>query len=484
MKTHAWRVIRLILVTLSLVPFAAAHAQQVPAASQTGGEAEDATMEEVVVTGSRIVRSSFETSTPVAVFDSDFLAETGETNLADVFRKIPAIGIGLGPDSSVFDQDPGATFVNLRNLGIERTLVLVDGRRRVPGTKFSGAVDVSTIPVSMIERLEIMTGGGSAVYGADAVTGVVNIILKKDFEGVEASVTGGWSDNGGADSTQASLLAGSPFASGSGRFTFGASYNKQDPLFPLDRDWSAEPNGYMLFGADPDSSSFVTTLDNYRFTDTAEGGAFWALSPDYTSCARYTVDPNLRVTENDYYPFDDPVLGAQCASWIAAGGDGFSESVYGQLRSEIEMTTAMGTLEYDFSDTLTGFVNLDMARGESFTLGQPAFDYDTVVLRSNPIIPADVAALMDAQAFFNGGALFVSGTHANLGPVSTKNERDTFTLALGLRGDIGKFHWDAAYQRGEFDIDTTIVNDRREERYFAAIDVISDPQGGAPVCRD
>ncbi len=363
---------------------------------------EDSALEEVIVTGSRIARSGFDSSTPVTVFDSDFLTENGETNLSDVFKRIPAIGIGLGPDSSVFAPDPGATFINLRNLGIERTLVLVNGRRRVPGTRFSGAVDVSTIPVSMIDRMEIQTGGGSAIYGADAVTGVVNIILKRDFEGFEASATAGWSDDGGADSEQASLLAGFHFADDKGRFTFGASYSKQDPLFPLDRDWSAEPDGYMLFGADPNSSSFVSTLDNYRYTSTAVGGTFWALSPDYSSCARYTVDPNLRVTENDFYPFDDPALGPQCASWLASGGDGFNESVYGQLRSEVKMTTAMANLEYDFSDNLMGFVTLDLATGESTTQGQPTFDYDTVVLRSNPLLPPDVAALMDAQEFFLG----------------------------------------------------------------------------------
>lgn len=484
MGDQARLVLRQALILLFMFPFAAANGQQIAADNELEGEAEGAEIEEVIVTGSRIVRTGFETSTPVAVFDSEFLAETGETNLADVFRKIPAIGVGLGPDSSVFAPDPGATFVNLRNLGIERTLVLIDGRRRVSGTKFSGAVDVSTIPVSMIERLEVMTGGGSAVYGADAVTGVINIILKKDFEGVEVSGTAGWSDDGGADSEQVSLLAGTPFAADQGRFTFGASYNQQDPLFPLERDWSQEPNGYMLFGADPDSSSFMTTLDNYRFTDTAEGGTFYAINPDFTGCARYTVDPNLRVTQNDYYPFDDPFAGPQCASWIASGGDGFSESVYGQLRSEIEMTTAMTAVEYDFSDTLTGFFNFDLASGESFTVGQPTFDYSTVVLRSNPLLPADVAALMDAQEFFLGGALFVSGTHANLGPVSTRNERDTYTAALGLRGEIGDYSWDASYQYGEFEIDTTIVNDRREERYFAAIDVIADPVTGAPVCRD
>jgi len=473
------------LAVFVVFPFTLANAQ--PVTTDPEGEADDSEaseIEEILVTGSRITRSSFDSSTPVTIYDSDFLTDTGATNLADAFRKIPAIGIGLGPDSSVYAPDPGATFVNLRNLGIERTLVLIDGRRRVPGTRFNGAVDVSTISVSMIERLEVMTGGGSAIYGADAVTGVVNIILKKDVEGLEASVITGISDDGGADSTEVTLLGGTNFADDAGRVTFGASYSKQDPLFPLERDWAAEPDGWQVFGVDPNSSSFVTTLDNYRFTDTAEGGTFFALNPDYTSCARYTVDPDLRVTENDFYPFNDPVYGPQCASFVASGGDGFSESVYGQLRSEVEMATAMAVAEYDFSDHLTGFINLDFASGESNTLQQPTFDYSTRVLRSNPLIPADVAALMDAQEFLLGGALFVAGTHSNLGAISVQNERDTFTGAFGVRGEIGDFTWDASYQYGEFDIDTTIFNDRREDRYFAATDVISDPLTGAPVCRD
>ena len=158
-------------------------------------------LEEIVVTGSRIQRSGFETSTPVNVVGQAAIEDSGYGNVYDVLKSVPSIGVGLGGSNSspeaVSNAQAGAAFVNLRGLGTDRSLVLVNGRRRVSGSSDSSAVDVSMIPAGMIERVEIITGGASAVYGADAVSGVVNLIMKDDIDGLEMSVGTGASTEGG-----------------------------------------------------------------------------------------------------------------------------------------------------------------------------------------------------------------------------------------------------------------------------------------------
>ena len=145
----------------------------------------DESLEEVVVTGSRIKRSGSDTATAVQVIGQSDIGESGFVNINDVLRSNPTIGVGLsGANNSpgaLPNGQAGAGFVNLRGLGTDRSLVLVDGRRRVSGSFTSSAVDVSMIPAGLIERVEIITGGASAVYGADAVSGVVNMVMRDDI---------------------------------------------------------------------------------------------------------------------------------------------------------------------------------------------------------------------------------------------------------------------------------------------------------------
>src|SRR5688572_29741300 len=142
--------------------------------AQQAGETPSGTLAEVVVTGTRIGRSGFDTPVPITVIDAQAIATAGFNNVNDILLQTPAVGVGLGMETASYSNDAGATFVNLRGLGTDRTLVLVNGRRRVSGTQTSSAVDLTTIPANMVERIEVITGGASAVYGADAVTGVVN----------------------------------------------------------------------------------------------------------------------------------------------------------------------------------------------------------------------------------------------------------------------------------------------------------------------
>ncbi len=136
--------------------------------------------EEIIVTGSRIARAGYDQPTPVTVIGAEAIEKSGFSNVSDILNRTPQVGVGLGSSNSYFNADAGASFVNLRGLGTNRTLVLVNGRRRVSGTQLSSAVDLTTIPSNLIGNIEVITGGAAAVYGADAVTGVVNVTLKQD----------------------------------------------------------------------------------------------------------------------------------------------------------------------------------------------------------------------------------------------------------------------------------------------------------------
>src|SRR6185295_2658800 len=154
-----------------------------PAAFAQEQNADDKTMEEVVVTGSRIASSNLDSPSPVQTISSEDIAKTGVINLQESLLKNPTFGTPLlsRTNSNFLTSGAGVSTVDLRNLGVDRTLTLVDGRRFVSGLPGSAAVDYNTIPTQFIERVDLLTGGASAVYGSDAVAGVVNIIYKKDF---------------------------------------------------------------------------------------------------------------------------------------------------------------------------------------------------------------------------------------------------------------------------------------------------------------
>jgi len=147
--------------------------------------------ERIAVTGSRIAKPELSQATPIIVLGADDIAKFGTTDIASMLAELPAIGatdtlVGNNNDN----EEAGVSSADLRRLGSNRTLVLVNGRRHVAGSPGSAQVDLSTIPSSLIKRVEIITGGASAIYGSDAVSGVVNVILKDDFEGFELDIQG------------------------------------------------------------------------------------------------------------------------------------------------------------------------------------------------------------------------------------------------------------------------------------------------------
>ncbi len=252
--------------------------------------AQESQFEEVVVTGSRIARRDFEASSPIMTVDAARFEESSTIAIESVVNQLPQFvpaasqfepdGEGTGGYLMGATRTPGASMVSLRGLGTNRNLVLLDGRRAMP-VNATGAVNVNNIPAAALERVETITGGASSVYGADAIAGVVNFVLKRDFEGIQVDAQFGGSAEGGAEERRVSALLGANLADGMGNVMIGLEMSRREPLLKQDRDFfrrgfadssingdqvgTLVASGFNIAGNNPASMAVVNQIfDNPR----------------------------------------------------------------------------------------------------------------------------------------------------------------------------------------------------------------------------
>jgi iron complex outermembrane receptor protein len=202
---------------------------------------ENPTLSEVEVTGTRIIRNGYEAPTPLAVVAVTDLQDQAATNYADVLNERPVFQNSVTPSNTGIANGPmgGANNLNLRNLGTNRTLVLLDGRR-FPPEMATGVVDVNQIPDALVQRVDIVTGGASSVYGSDAVAGVVNYVLNTNFNGIQGLVQGGTTVYGDGHSDKLQLTLGTPFAGGRGHFEMSIDQEYQQEVSGTARAWNQQ----------------------------------------------------------------------------------------------------------------------------------------------------------------------------------------------------------------------------------------------------
>ncbi|MFP7053207.1 TonB-dependent receptor domain-containing protein [Xanthomonas hortorum] len=252
-------------------------------------EAGTTNLDKIEVTGSRIKRADVETSQPVFTMSRQQIESQGLTSIGDVIQNISSGGSAL--NSNVNNGGNGETRVNLRNLGSNRTLVLVNGRRWVGGTGLGGAVDLNTIPTAAVERIEVLKDGASTIYGSDAISGVVNIILRQNFDGAEANAYFGQYDKGDGSRESYDFTIGS--TGDRWHATLGVGYVKEEPVWAGDREISSVP----VFGAVRGTGN-STTIPGGRF------GIFGPTGPDPTTGAptfgatRFNGTPGFSITNN------------------------------------------------------------------------------------------------------------------------------------------------------------------------------------------
>ncbi len=466
----------------------------VPVIAQETEEA--ATDDRIVITGSRIARDPNLTQpTPVQSIDEDAIRLSGELNIADIVSDIPALVSSLTAENSL----TGANELNLRGLGGERTLTLVNGRRHVAGFRGTQAVDTGTIPRALVERVEVTTGGASAIYGADAVTGVVNFILKDDFEGVDINVRGGISSEGDAESIVFDSLWGKNFADGRGNIVLGVSIEEDSGLTYGDRSWSRD-NGIDTVQTNPNGGPGEpprAIISDPRFWLTSQEGS---IAPGFGGRDTIYVDINQNGTA-DCQESEGGRVGFLAGCWLTnpdgtirvnqdgqvlnglwgIGGDGgrlnFNRD---SLFPETDRYVINLNGRYDVAPTFSVFFEAKYVNAESTSFAEQDTFYDTLFIQpDNAFLPAELQPVVDVT----GGLLLTQDPLDFSDNNPSVFTRETTRFVAGFEWEFAPGHFlEGSANNGVFK-QTSNTTGLYLDRVFAALDSVIDPQSGEAVCR-
>src|SRR5579872_1340384 len=459
------------------------------ATSVYAADEENAPVSEVVITGSRIARPELESTTPITIVGAPDIQASGNLNIADVLRNLPQVGIsGLSSSNTNFSTAGGGiNSINLRNLGDNRTLVLVNGRRFVSGytSATTNVVDVNMIPTDFIERVDVITGGASAVYGSEAISGVVNFILKDHFEGVRVRGQAGGATEGGENTRLASLTAGSSFADDRGAAMFNITYDKDTGLRSSQRDISKIDTSVAhkgIFGA---FSSFnpqgnFTLADSHGNVD----DGLYTIDPSgavvpYVTSLGFNRDPLRRIT----VPTDRTLISANLSYKLAENQKLYTEFTYG------------------LTHTLTQIEPFALGVGPAAGVTDNVYGGSGVgIPLTNPYIPADLRAIIAADnadpTVTNGcstgtvgDCITYIGARKRLVDVnirSSEARRQTSRVVFGFKGDIFSTPWtyDVSYNYGRTTDNQSSTGQVNVLNLRFALDSIVDPATGKIVCRD
>jgi outer membrane receptor protein involved in Fe transport len=508
------------LLVSSVVFAAPVAAQQVDPVTQerettdigdptTTGEEPEA--EAIVVTGSRIAAPQLTSVSPLQVIDAQDIDTSGAPNLQAVLLENPAFGTpAISRTNSNFStSSAGVATVDLRNLGSDRTLVLVDGRRFVAGIPGTATVDLNTIPAQFIERVDVLTGGASAIYGSDAVAGVVNIIYKKNFEGIEIGGQLGISEEGDSAEKQANLTIGGNFGDNRGNVIAYLGYTKEGAVFSRDRARSRTDQASLGAFVTGDPADFFTVTSPFLSGFNPRGTLFVRpavaglnLNPG-TGAGQDSdfTDPGEFAPITAFTRTYDPVTGALVPTntngSAGANATGFNRSQFRTIavpterylfatRANFEIDPAVNVfLEGTYASTtvvteLEPFP-LDSAGNNGIFPGSGGrfpienFITDTrpngtgaTVLSRNPLVPIALfnQAIDTPTRDVNGNGVIDAGDVAaggdglrdaaftrrlsDFGNRGSTADRDTFRLVGGLNGDISEnFRYEAYYAYGQ-----------------------------------
>ena len=373
------------LALFSAIPSYAQDAQPDAAnAQEEEAEAEEALEEgsgqPILVTGSRIARPTLQSAVPLTSVTIEDLTGTGELSLGDALNDLPSLRSTFSSgNSSRFIGTAGLSLLDLRGLGTDRTLVLVNGRRHVTSTPGDNGFDVNTVPTDLVERIDIVTGGNSAIYGSDAVAGVVNFIMKRDYDGVAVRAQSGLSSRGDRGTYFVSALAGQNFADGRGNIAVSAEYTRQQPLYFRDRDaLTGAASGRCQFqttdpqGAAGGEVGFSATdgISDTTFTCGVKNGSL----SDGGTIGRVGVGAYLRFSDaGDLYVDTAPGNFESAGSTNIRGGNGSSLRNTGSLLAAVDRYAVNLLAHYDVSDAFKPFVEAKYVRTDVSGEGQPSF---------------------------------------------------------------------------------------------------------------
>ncbi len=459
-----------------------------PASQANGAAAQgDEGGGDIVVTGSRIASPSATAASPLQVIGAAQIQQAGVINVQDVLLQNPTFGApGISRTNSSFaTQSAGVATVNLRNLGEDRTLVLVNGRRFVSGVPGSQAVDLNVIPTQFLERVDILTGGASAVYGSDAVAGVVNMVYKTKFDGVQIDGQMGISQYGDGADRQINALVGKNFADDRGNIMLFGGYSKQGTVFKKDRSTEAGSSAVdssslgLSTGNDADLFTPRTLLSGF-----IPGGRFYTGTGDDTQIFSYGTDNVLR----------------NCTTTSCGG---FNRSDFRYLAVPVERYVAAGRGNFEVSPAFNLFLEGNYAKTKANTNIEPfPLSSDLVniatggqvpiqtvvggVTYRNPYVPD---AIFNAATDTDGDGLrdiYFDRRLADFGARTSRASRELFRIAGGANGKFleDRFSYEVYGIYGQT-IENQSGNGQYDSRNFtAALNAYTDPATGQIVCAD
>ncbi|MET1256423.1 TonB-dependent receptor domain-containing protein [Aliikangiella maris] len=446
-------------------------------AAENSNEQDDESAQKIVITGSRILSIGAASPSPVTVVGEDLIKASGAVNINELLNKLPSMVPGLGASTSNTNGTPGISTQNLRGQGEKRTLTLINGRRHVGSVPGTSTVDMGTIPTALIDRIEVLTGGASSIYGADAVAGVINIITKKDFAGMQVNIFGGISSRSDGENSGANITYGFDFDDGKGNNVTHFSYDTSDEILARDRPYT---NGDWRFvnapGTDPEDPNRLRIPIQSRSLASSTTTVAMFDGVGYTFNADGSIRP-IRLGEGGIINPDEAtdIISAR----TGPGGEQFAIYNYNRLRVPTERFTLNNTFNYDFGGTQL-FVDAKYTQSKSQSRWDPKATYNGYIYRNNPFIQDDLAALMDDNGL---GYFSYSRVFDEMGDSGSDYDRDLFQLVAAVNGefDFG-WDWEVYAQMGKATSDFTI-KDYYQGRWDAALDVAIHPDTNEVVCR-
>ncbi|MEX0341140.1 MAG: TonB-dependent receptor plug domain-containing protein, partial [Erythrobacter sp.] len=411
----------------------------------------------IVVTGSRIRRANRDTLEPSIVVGSEQIEERGLTNVGEVLEDQPAFGPPasnpVGGQSGSFGS--GQSFINFFGLGSQRTLTLVNSRRYVSSNTASifgpvaagSQVDLNTIPTLMVDRIETIAVGGAPIYGADAIAGTVNIILKDRFEGVRFDAQMGIAEEGDAREYRVGAMAGTSFADGRGNVVAAVEYNKTEGLLYTDRERTAQGLFYAAPN-DPNSPFDNVIINDRRIPILSEFGSPTSIDIipgfgfDFTDANGNSLvfDANGNLIPLDF--------GTRYGVVNSSGGNGFSLSPLQNLLSPVERYLGAIQASYDVTDTITAFLEGQYASSKGTELrSQPVYntwlfgdagdpDGNLIIPLSNPFLSDSARATIASQLPAGQDFFYLGRANTDLISGEGSSTVEVYRLAGGLRGDL------------------------------------------------
>jgi outer membrane receptor protein involved in Fe transport len=454
----------------------AVHAQPVVAQQEP---------EEVAVTGSLIANSSFAAPTPVTALGSEEIANKAAGSVFEIIRNVPAFNATSGPTAnSTGAQNASKANLNLRNLGSTRTLLLVNGKRFVADAP-TNVVDSNLIPTGMIQRIDIVTGGASATYGSDAVAGVVNLILDKEFEGLKGDARFGISQYGDNIEFSPNLTWGTSLFGGKGHLTIGGDISiSLGTKNMLSRSWGRLQPGVMSPSSPRAAGVPAQIIANGVVTSAynASGLIVGCTVPGGAACPIRGIAFGENGSTYNFAP--GTITGA--TEQIGGGDYGSFENPDQFLRGAFNRWATMARFDYDFGDGLQAYAQFNygglMTFNNSFGAQVPNFNRFTVYA-DNPFLPASIRTVMTARGITS--FQYSASRQYDLKSIASRNRTDSMMGNMGIGGVFNLFEtdwaWDADLGVGLGVFEPYIKNTPRTADFFASAYVVTGPNG-APMC--